>query len=221
MTDFNIRVEPLGESRVLRFAMEEWHSLYETAATPLAVQRLVLGTWKQLRQAEPERASDIAEDVEHYAKLGLHGMTNLVVPSRVEGYPYQWNQVFNSYAYARALWGETAEEILSRFAAFFDEELRPHVVMLFEQLEREMAVLTKWNVPFFPARAVDHPDATARSEADKEQVLRQLDRIIALAERYLAMGEIKHSHPLEQTLAHYVSYARQVKRQWQDLTPNA
>lgn len=165
----------------------------------------------------PMLAGRIAEDVNRYAELGVHGLTNLVVPCRVDGYSYQWNQVFNSYAFARALWKEPADEIMRQFAAFFAAVLRPHVARLYEQLEKEATVLTSWNVPLFPARAVDPLKAASYSEEDKKQVIGQLDRIIALTERYLAVEEMNASPQLKQTLVHYGSYARLMKQQWQHI----
>lgn len=166
----------------------------------------------------PMLASRITEDINSYSELGVHGMTNLVVPCHVSDYSYQWNQTFNSYVFARALWKDSPDSIMKQFTAFFAGELQPHVRRLLAELEEEAATLTKWNVPFFPARAVDPLKAASCSEAEKEQVLLQLDRIIALAERYWALEEMKASKELEQTLVHYASYARQVKRQWLSLS---
>ncbi|RIX49338.1 hypothetical protein D3P08_22550 [Paenibacillus nanensis] len=165
----------------------------------------------------PMLGGRIAEDVNRYAELGVYGMTNLVVPCRVDGYGYQWNQVFNSYAFARALWKEPADEIMRQFAAFFAAELRPLIGSLYEQLEKEVTVLTSWNVPLFPARAVDPLKVASYAEEDKKQVIGQLDRIMELAERYLAMEEMNASPQLKQTLVHYASYARLMKEQWGSL----
>ncbi|CAM3904682.1 hypothetical protein COLU111180_13525 [Cohnella lubricantis] len=219
-------------------ALQMWRQQLESSGRKLTVFEYYSDHF-MLSPLFPMLAKRIVEDIRSYAEAGVYGMTNLVVPCREEGYPYQWNQTFNSYVFARALWNDSLDEIEQQFAAAFAGELQPHVLKLYEQLEEETAVLTKWNVPLFPARAVDPVKAVSCTEDEKEQVLAQLDRIIALAERYLAKlesteamagaaaagkaagaGKASQRLQLGQTLVHYASYARRIKQQWLSLILN-
>ncbi|MEK4250552.1 hypothetical protein [Paenibacillus sp. FSL W7-1287] len=166
----------------------------------------------------PMLAHRIAEDIKFYVSLGVHGITNLIVPSHVERYSYQWNQNFNCYVFARSLWNHSLDDTINLFIQYFPSEIRSTVRALLLKLEQEIAILTRWNVPFFPARAVDPLKTLSVSIEDSKEVVEQLDRIIKLVQTYLNKEELKSSLQLNETLLHYERYAESVKEQWLSLS---
>jgi len=196
-------------------ALAEWKAAARGTGTKTTIfeyysDHFMLST---LFPALPHR---IAEDIEFYAALGVEGMVNLIVPYRgAMDYPWQWAHGFNSFVFARAMWGESLESILDEYYAGYPAEERRTVRDLFERIERTVAEATRWNVPLFPARAVD----VERAAADREQadaVIEMLERIQAGLSPVpdLAPGEPADS--FRKYVTRLIEQAAALERQWRE-----
>lgn len=164
----------------------------------------------------PMLPSRIAQDIADYARLGIDGIANLVVPCpQCEAYPWQWNHGYNSYVFARALWHETIEDIQADYYHAFEPSMREDARRLLERLEQTVPALTSWNVPLFPARAVDPLKVGAIAEERRGEIVSQLQAVIDAAEPFLEAQQQEHpDHPLVLSMKHYVRFARLVREQW-------
>jgi hypothetical protein len=194
-------------------ALLDWHNQIQLHANKLTIFEYYSDHF-MLSPLFPMFAQRISHDINSYASLGIHGITNLIVPCKVEQYSYQWNQNFNSYVFAKACWKVSVEEVVDTYIQFFPKELHVTLKELLADLEREITVLTSWNDPLFPARAVDPLKVSHASNEVQALVVEQLDRIIQCVQSYMNRSEIQSSEPLQQTLVHYERYAREVKQQW-------
>lgn len=162
----------------------------------------------------PMLTARIVNDIRHYKQMGIDGITNLVVPAPVlEGYSWKWNQIYNSYVFARALWNQSPDDIQSQYFAQYAPRLKQRVRQLYNQLEENVTALTSWNVPLFPARAVDPLKAHA-TDAQAKAIIQQLDNIAELADLFLAENNLEGHAVLESIMQHYASYSRVIKRDW-------
>lgn len=162
----------------------------------------------------PMLAARIKQDIEHIVSLHLDGITNLVVPCQEKNYPYQWNQYFNSYVFARSLWGSELDDCVMQFSYNFAEPLRSIFVAWIRECEAIFTPITKWNAALFPARAVDTNLVTHVTKEERDTIIHSLQQIKLLAEKYLTYPEISQSHPFFEVLVHYKNYSLACLEQW-------
>lgn len=116
----------------------------------------------------PSIPSMIVDDAAYYHEIGVHGLTNLIVPCPgYPDYPWKWATGMNSYAFARAVWGDSLESILDDYYSYYPAEDRTTVRTWMEAVEAEVTAVTAWNAPLFPGRVVDTariPDNRAHQE---------------------------------------------------------
>ncbi|TLS50841.1 hypothetical protein FE782_17465 [Paenibacillus antri] len=195
---FGYEASPHENEHRARKALEEW-----TAAVRGQGRRTTIFEYYSdhfmLSSLFPALPRRIAEDVEYYAKLGVDGMVDLIVPYKGPlDYPWTWAHGFNSFVFARALWGESLEDILNEYYAGYPVAERRSVRATFERIEETVAEATRWNVPLFPARAVD----VERAVADAEQA----DAVIAMLRRIQAV--LGTSAPNGAPVGSYEKYVR-------------
>lgn len=168
----------------------------------------------------------IAEDAEAYRQLGVDGVINLVVPYRPKPstaaynpdtvYDWHWIHGCNSFFYARLAWGGSLEEAMSDYLCAYAPSERESARKLLESSEELVSPLTGWNVPLFPARAVDPEKVTAIDSGMKEQLLQHLRSLQGL-EALLPPSPQTDSATM-QRLRKYVSglasSAQALERQW-------
>lgn len=162
----------------------------------------------------PMLPARIAEDVAYYRGLGVDGMTNLVVPVRnMDDYPWQWNHGFNSYVFCRSLWGDPIQEILEDYYAYYSESERQAVMALHRTIEELATELTSWNVPLFPARAVDPARARAAPEQAKA-VIGLLRKLQAEVKSQLEAAQLHPQDEPSRCATYLITYAKQIEEQW-------
>ena len=194
-------------------ALLDWKGQIEQQANKLTIFEYYSDHF-MLSPLFPMLAQRIHNDVRSYAALGIHGITNLIVPCQVEDYSYQWNQNFNSYVFAKACWNADVEEVVEAYIQYFPVELQATVRKLLTELEQVVTVLTSWNVPLFPARAVDPLKVSEVSDEQRDLIVKQLEQLIKLVQSYSKASEVVSCEQLQQTLRHYERYASAVKEQW-------
>jgi hypothetical protein len=155
------------------------------------------------------------KDVAFYEKQQLFGMVNLVVPYRgPDPYPWKWVHSFNSYIFCRAMWNDNLEEILNDYYAFYPDNERAAVQALFEVIEAKVAVMTSWNVPLFPARAVD-PEKAKASKEQKETILAALEDIRTSIQAVLQQqSELTSASMPYQYAQHIIEYSEILYQRW-------
>ncbi|MNI00033.1 hypothetical protein D3C73_528170 [compost metagenome] len=158
----------------------------------------------------------ILDDVAYYEKQGVFGMVNLVVPyTGTDPYPWKWVHGFNSYVFCKALWNDNLEAILDDYYASYPESERASVRALFEVIEAKIAGITSWNVPLFPARAVDPEKAKARKE-QKATLLAALKDIRVSIQAVIQQSDIALDSEPYQYAQHIVDYTEVLYCRWAD-----
>lgn len=159
----------------------------------------------------PER---IVGDIAYYKSLKLLGMVNLVVPYRGEDpYPWKWAHGLNSYVFARALWTDRLEDIMNDYYSCYAENEREAVRLLFDEIELVLPQVTSWNVPLFPARAVDPEKASAAPER-KEEVLDMLRQIHSRIERVIRQSPLHPEGEPYRYAQHLLAYTEELEQRW-------
>ncbi|MBO9609502.1 MAG: hypothetical protein J7639_26340 [Paenibacillaceae bacterium] len=103
----------------------------------------------------PSFPRQIARDIAYYKGMGVDGITNLVVPNKGQAdYSWQWAHGFHAFIFCRCAWGEPLEDALEAYYSWYGEEAET-VRRWFQIVEVWATAITAWNVPLFPARAVD------------------------------------------------------------------
>lgn len=155
----------------------------------------------------------ITEDIAYYEGLSLHGMLNLVVPYRgEEDYPWKWASGLNSYIFAKSMWSVHYEQMMKDYYLYYPQHERKAVQDIIELLERKLPAVTSWNVPLFPARAVD-PGKVDASPYKQEIAAMLEDIAVQVKQAILDSGLDEHHRVIE--LATYVSgYAKRLSEQW-------
>ncbi|MFD0959280.1 hypothetical protein [Paenibacillus chungangensis] len=158
----------------------------------------------------------IAEDMSYYESLRVHGIVNLVVPNldKVADYPWKWAHQFNSYVFCRALWDDDIERIMDDYYQYYAPEERRAIRSLYEELERLLPQLSMWNIPLFPARAVDPEKAIAATEEWRERIVELLQDISGSVREQLRQPEIKEGSMPYRFGQHIVERADDLCRRW-------
>lgn len=204
-----------NEQRARR-ALEEWAGAVHGTKRKLTLFEYYSDHF-MLSSLFPALPKRIAKDVEYYANLGVDGIVNLIVPYRgPDDYPWQWVHGFNSFVFSRALWGEPLEQILHDYALYYPEDKRGAVQALFEVIESTVTELTRWNVPLFPARAVD-PDKAAATKEQAEAIIGTLQRIRSQLSPALASAEIDPQSNLYKYAARLIEYSVKLEEQWRTI----
>lgn len=160
----------------------------------------------------PALPKRIAADVDYYEELGIDGMVDLIVPYKGPlDYPWEWAHGFNSFVFARSLWGQPLDSILEEYYSGYPASEREAVRALFERIEDAVSEVTRWNVPLFPARAVDAERASATRE--------QADAVVDMLQR-IRDGLPAAPHFSDDALDRYVRCLREqseaLERQWRE-----
>ncbi|WP_309121806.1 hypothetical protein [Paenibacillus sp.] len=208
---YGYEASPHENEHRARKALEEW-----TAAVRGQGRRTTIFEYysdhfmmSSLFPALPRR---IAEDVDFYARLGVDGLVDLIVPYKGPlDYPWIWAHGFNSFVFARALWGEPLEDILDEYYAGYPAAERGSVRAMFERIEETVAEATRWNVPLFPARAVDVERAVADAE-QADAVIAMLGRIQAALGTNAPEGEPAGSY--ETYVRRLIEQSAALEKQW-------
>jgi len=105
------------------------------------------------------------------------------------------------------------QQIVSHYYAYYSEQERPVVMALFKAMEDVVTELTYWNVPLFPARAIDPEMANATPE--------QADSIIALLRKIQStIKPLLESTALDpqggpyRSAIHLVTHAGEIEERW-------
>ncbi|GGF96039.1 alpha-glucuronidase family glycosyl hydrolase [Paenibacillus abyssi] len=138
----------------------------------------------------PALLGRMAHDMREYNELGVDGLLNLVVPfvpkpnlpgaGPGDGYDWRWAHGCNSFGFARLAWGDRPEEVLQHYLSVFTPSERPEVKRLLADIEQRVSEVTEWNIPLFPARAVDPEKITGKP--DRAGITMMLRRIASLPE---------------------------------------
>lgn len=110
----------------------------------------------------PPLAKRIFDDVWFYKEKGVSGLSNLIVPAKksllisdpkTEDF-YKQSCQFNNYAFAKAVWGSSEEDI---YHSFFNEEEEcfPLYRSTLKTLEEKLSIISSYNATEFPLRIVD------------------------------------------------------------------
>jgi hypothetical protein len=195
-------------------ALENWTRELERTQRKLTIFEYFSDHY-MLSNLFPFLSRRIMQDVAYYENLNLLGMVNLVVPYRgSDPYPWKWVHGFNSYVFCRALWSDNLEGILNDYYAFYPDKERAAVQALFEVIETNLAVMTSWNVPLFPARAVD-PEKTNASKEQKETILAALEDIRKSIQAVLQQqSELTPASKPYQYAQHIIEYSENLYQRW-------
>ena len=156
----------------------------------------------------------IMDDIAYYEKLNVLGMVDLVVPYRgPDSYPWKWVHNFNSYVFCRALWSDDLKQIRNDFYSFYPESERAAVRALFETIESKLAAITSWNIPLFPARAVD-PEKAQATEDQKLRVLADLEDMISSVGKVLEQSQLKPDCEPYRHAQYIMEYAGRIRDGW-------
>ncbi len=211
---FGYEDSPHESDQRAKEAIEDWRHELEYTKRRLTVFEYYSDHY-MLSNLFPFLPQRIMKDVAFYEKQQLFGMVNLVVPYRgPDPYPWKWVHSFNSYIFCRALWNDNLEEILNDYYAFYPANERAAVQALFEVIEAEVAVMTSWNVPLFPARAVDPEKATASKE-QKETILAALADIRKSIQAVLQQqSELTPTSSPYLYAQHIIEYSENLYQRW-------
>lgn len=162
----------------------------------------------------PMLPTRIAADIAYYQGLGVDGMTNLVVPCRnMDHFPWKWNHGFNSYVFCHSLWGTPIQQILSQYYAYYSDQERPAVMALFKAMEDVVTELTYWNVPLFPARAID-PEMAKATPAQEESIIALLRMIQSTMRSLLDSSQLNPQSGPYLSATHLVNHAGEIEQRW-------
>ncbi|HZG78673.1 MAG TPA: hypothetical protein VEZ72_22665, partial [Paenibacillus sp.] len=166
---------PHEEERRARRSLEAWASAVRSNGRRLTIFEYYSDHF-MLSSLFPAMPNRIADDVAYYEQLGVAGMVDLIVPYKGPlDYPWEWAHGFNSFVFARSLWERALDSILEEYYSGYPAPERASVRALFERIEATVTEATRWNVPLFPARAVDVERASATRE--------QADAVVGLLRR--------------------------------------
>ncbi|MGG3279872.1 hypothetical protein [Paenibacillus solani] len=156
----------------------------------------------------------ITEDIAFYEGLGLHGMLNLVVPYRGdEDYPWKWAGGLNSYIFARAMWSNHIEPIMEEYYLYYPQHERKAVKEIIDLLEHKLSEVTSWNVPLFPARAVD-PGKVDHAALYNQEIAAMLDDIAEQVGQAILHSSLEEHHRIIKLATYASGYAKRLSEQW-------
>lgn len=195
-------------------AIEQWSCELEQTGRKLTIFEYYSDHY-MLSNLFPFLPHRIMDDVAYYEQRNVLGIVNLIVPYRgPDSYPWKWVHGFNSYVFCRALWSDDLVEILNDYYSCYPERMRPAVRALFEMIEAKLSVLTSWNIPLFPARAVD-PEKAAASKEQREVILATLAEIGSSIQ---ALQQLQEAFASEQEpyryARHIVEYSEKLYQRW-------
>ncbi|MGB2993686.1 MAG: hypothetical protein WBB47_13730, partial [Paenisporosarcina sp.] len=175
-----IHSEELNQQRAYS-ALQDWHSEIAEKGRTLTVLEYYSDHF-MLSELFPPLMNRIEQDLKEYKQLGVTGVLNLIVPihkklndsNQKSTYPWKWIHHMNNYVYLRLAWGESFETVMEEYFDLFGQERELFHQML-RTLEKLIAAHTNWNVPLFPARAVD-PEKVKKAK-DIAQIVEDLRQI--------------------------------------------
>lgn len=156
----------------------------------------------------------ITEDIAFYEGLGLHGMLNLVVPYRGdEDYPWKWAGGLNSYIFAKAMWSDQFDVMMEEYYLYYPQHERKAVKEIIDLLEQKLSEVTSWNVPLFPARAVD-PGKVDHAAMYNQEIAAMLDNIAEQVGQAVLHSCLEEHHRVIKLAAYVSGYAKRLSEQW-------
>ncbi len=208
---FGYDASPREQERRAERSLEAWAEAVRGSGRKLTIFEYYSDHF-MLSALFPPLPRRIADDIAYYEKLGADGIVNLIVPYKGPmDYPWQWAHGFNSFIFARTLWGESLDSILEEYGAEYPASERAATRAWFERLEEPLAEATHWNVPLFPARAVD-VDRAAATREQADAVVGTLQRIRAALSPAPATSDAR----LAQWIERLLEQAETLERQWRE-----
>lgn len=163
----------------------------------------------------PSIPARVIDDAAYYQELGVDGLTNLIVPCPgYPDYPWKWANGLNSYAFSRAMWGDSPDEIMNDYYSYYPEDERDQVKSWMEAVEEVVTVVTAWNFPLFPARIVDTARMGDNLEYRGEVSALLEDMHQRLSEAYGQPSEALADSQAAVYMKHLIELSRRLQEAW-------